>query len=163
MAEPHAPLLERLGMFALYGVLGALVGALGSLTHRARIDVLGVTIWFGIVVAIACVLALTIGVRISSRDRGVPIAFATGFLLALVGFAVGYSHSVVIVGDLVGLVWLVGSALIVGAGIAWPRLAPSRREYADGRAADAAGGSPVAAAPSNFAEAPHSVHHDKEH
>lgn len=121
----------RLPGIALYFVLGVLVGVMGSFTHRARFELFGVPIWYGIVVAVLCVLAFAVGLRFTSRDRLVGIGFAVGVSIGVVAIAAGFDHSVVVLGDLVGTAWLALSILSPYLAALWPRI-PSRRPRATG-------------------------------
>lgn len=117
-------LASRLPIVALYALLGLLVGVIGSFTHRSRFAIGDVTIWYGIFVALACALAFAIGLRASARGRGVSVAFASGVVVGIAFIAIGISHSVVVLGDLVGMVWIVATPILVFGVAFWPKLPP---------------------------------------
>ena len=139
--------LARVPMILLYGVLGLIVGVLGSFTHRSRLDLFGTTVWYGIAVALACVVAFAVGLRAHSRERSVSLAFAAGVVVGVLFIALGVGHSVVIVGDLVGLVWLVAAPLLAFGVAFWPRLERPATSGAPEAAAVASAPAAPAAAP----------------
>ena len=139
--------LQRVPGMLLYGLLGVLVGLMGSFTHRARFDLAGVEIWYGVVVALACATAFAVGLRRAGRDRSTGVAYAVGVVAAIGFLAAGLSNSVVIVGDIPGLLWLGLTPLIVFGVAFWPRL-PARDES---RTAAAPVASPGTHEPSGYA------------
>lgn len=124
-------LLQRLPILLLYFVLGALVGVMGSFTHRSRADIFDITVWYGIVVALACVVAFGYGLRTYARRSTVSYAFAVGLIVGIGFIAIGISHSVVIVGDLVGLIWLAAAPLIALGFALWPQPREPRTSETD--------------------------------
>lgn len=148
-------LSERLLSVAVYSVVGVLVGTIGTLTHRARIDVLGITLWQGVVIAILCVACVGIGLRMYLPERWVSYGYGAGVIGSIVCLAMlRPGGSVLVTDDLVSLAWLIVPSVVVAGVIAWPdvRRADAREDRAEAGdgAGDGAGGAasaPAASAP----------------
>ncbi|GGA59957.1 hypothetical protein GCM10011490_07630 [Pseudoclavibacter endophyticus] len=121
-------LAQRLPVVALYALLGVIVGVIGSFTHRSRFDLGEVTIWYGLVVAIACVAAFAVGLRLNSPRRSVSGAFAGGIVVGILFIAFGFGNSIVILGDLPGMIWLAAPPIIAFGAAFWPNLERTRAD-----------------------------------
>ncbi|SJM56689.1 hypothetical protein [Gulosibacter sp. 10] len=120
--------LETVLTFLAYLVFGVLAGIVGTVAHRARIDVLGVQIWFGWAVGLLAVLALAIGLRLYLGDRLPGYGFAIGVCLAVLVFTLGGAGQSVMIpaaanGLGAGEAWTFGSAIAAFVPVIWPRLA----------------------------------------
>lgn len=111
--------------FAL--VIGAVVGAILTVIHQATVLVGSTPVPWGLIAALAIATALLVGLRVVYESR-VVAGFAAVGLLAVEGFlSIGTpSGSVLVANNLPGIVWTIGSVLIVAVVLAWPRL-PSPR------------------------------------
>lgn len=119
--------LARAGMYALAVLLGGIYGAVATIGHRQSVTIGEVVVPWGLVVALAGVLALLLGIRLVAGGRWVAAAAAVGVIgvVALLTLP-GPGGSVLVAGDVVGTVWAVGPALIAVLVVAWPEL-PQRR------------------------------------
>ena len=119
--------LARAGMYVLAALLGAIYGAVATIGHRQSVTVGDVIVPWGLVLALAGVLALLVGIRLVAGGRWVAAAAAVGVIgmVALLTLP-GPGGSVLVAGDVVGTVWAVGPALIAVLVVAWPEL-PQRR------------------------------------
>jgi hypothetical protein len=119
--------LARAGMYALAVLLGGIYGAVATIGHRQSVTIGEVVVPWGLVVALAGVLALLLGIRLVAGGRWVAAAAAAGVIgvVALLTLP-GPGGSVLVAGDVVGTVWAVGPALIAVLVVAWPDL-PQRR------------------------------------
>ncbi|KAB1652502.1 hypothetical protein F8O01_16650 [Pseudoclavibacter chungangensis] len=125
--EAGAPgVVERVTTGVLYVLFGALLATIGTFAHRARFDVAGHAVWFGVVLALLCTVMLTVGVRMYLAERWSSYGFAIGLVLGVAWYSfLGAGHSVLVVADAVGYAWLIGSILIAVVVTFWPRL-PAR-------------------------------------
>lgn len=96
-------------------VLGAVVGTVGTVTHRA------IAPW-GVVIALALVLAAGVAIRAWSGYVSL-VGYAGGlFLLLQVLSQSGPGGDVLVpAGDSIGWVWIIGAALATGAAAFAPR------------------------------------------
>ena len=117
----------RLGTAAVSFVIGILYGAVATIGHRSELRIGDVAIPWGIVVALAGVLALLLGTRLVAGGRLAAAAAAVGIvgIVALLTLP-GLGGSVLIAGDVIGTVWSVAPALIAVLVVAWPKLPPRR-------------------------------------
>jgi hypothetical protein len=114
----------RLLLHALAVVLGIAVGVLGSFVHAGRLA--------GLPVGLVCGLALTAtafaaaGQATGSRS-GAAAAAAGWFVPVLLLSAPRPEGDLVVSGDALGYLWLVGGTVVAGVAIAWPyrRATPS--------------------------------------
>lgn len=103
-------------------VVGALYGTLATTGHR-HVWVIGeATIPWGLVLALVGVAALLVGLRVLV-DRLASIAAAVGIIGGVALYTLpGLGGTVLITGDLVGMIWSIGPALIAVLIVAWPDL-----------------------------------------
>lgn len=117
---------ERLLSASVYLVVGVLVGTIGTFTHRARIELFGVTLWFGVAVALLCVACLGAGLRLYLDERWAVRGYALGVIASIVCLSLlRLGGSVLVTDDLASLVWLVGPSVAVTGIAAWPRVSRS--------------------------------------
>jgi hypothetical protein len=100
---------------ALALVLGAVVGAAGTVAHRA------ISPW-GVVLALALVLAAGVAVRAWSGYVSL-VAFAGGLLFVIQVLSQSGPGGDVLVpaGDTIGWVWIIGAMVMAGAAASAPR------------------------------------------
>ncbi|HEX6366426.1 MAG TPA: hypothetical protein VF000_09805 [Agromyces sp.] len=120
----------RLGTYAVALVIGLVYGAVATIGHRQVIRIGDVAIPWGLVAALAGVLALLLGIRLVAGGRATAAAAAVGVVGAVALLTLpGLGGSVLIAGDVTGTVWSIGPALIAVLVIAWPNLpVPARDE-----------------------------------
>jgi hypothetical protein len=121
----------RLGTYAVSLVIGVLYGVVATIGHRQVIRIGDVAIPWGLVAALAGVLALLLGIRLVAGGRAVAAAAAVGVVgtVALLTLP-GFGGSVLIAGDVAGTVWSIGPALIAVLVVAWPELPSASRRGA---------------------------------
>ncbi|GAA4670790.1 DUF6113 family protein [Frondihabitans cladoniiphilus] len=103
-------------------VVGALFGAIGSVSYQ--IDAGSFPI--GIVLSLVVVAVLLLGFRVLFDSRRVAAFAAVGVLVVLVLLSFqSAGGSVLITGDALGLVWIFGAVVIALFVVGWPKL-PSR-------------------------------------
>jgi|GEM_PF-396139 len=139
---------ERALSTALYVLGGALVGTMGTFVHRARFDLAGQPVWFGVVLAVVAVASLGVGIRMYLNDRWGAYCYLAG-VVASVGFLAFLTPglSAIVLGDAVGFGWLVASTLIATIVACWPEV-PSRRSPRGPRATSAVAPDAGSGAPS---------------
>ncbi|MFD2758392.1 hypothetical protein [Gulosibacter faecalis] len=125
--------LERVGSFAAYLVFGVLAGAIGTVAHRARVEVGGVDLWLGLVGALVAVLFVGVGLRAYLGERTWTLAFAIGVVVAVFVLSLsGAEHSVLVPasssGFGVGELWTFGSAIAAFGPVIWPDLRGAKRQ-----------------------------------
>ncbi|KRE21607.1 hypothetical protein [Agromyces sp. Soil535] len=128
MSTEDAPSpLARIGSYAIAAVIGVIYGAVATVGHRHEIRIGEIVIPWGLVAALAGVLALLLGIRLVAGGRWVAAAAAVGVVgtVALLTLP-GPGGSVLVAGDVEGTIWAVGPALIAVLVVAWPKL-PERR------------------------------------
>lgn len=134
--SPRGSILEAIFTFAAYLVFGILAGAIGTVAHRARVDVAGVVLWLGLIGALACILLIAVGLRLYLRERLPVTAFAIGVVATVFVFTLGGAeHSVLVPasssGFGVGEIWMLGSAVCAFVPVIWPSLRGSGPRRAD--------------------------------
>ncbi len=130
VASPTA----RAGTYVLAAVIGVIYGAVATVGHRHALRIGDVVIPWGLVAALAGVLALLLGIRIVAGGRWTAAAAAVG-IIGVVSLLTlpGRGGSVLVTGDVLGTIWAVCPALIAVLVVAWPKI-PLRRSAADGGA-----------------------------
>jgi hypothetical protein len=126
---------EVLGGVAVALVAGLLVGTLGAFKHRAGVSALtGTGVPYGLVLCLAMVGAVLLALRLAFGTRRYAAAAGIGAVAALVVFGrPGPGGSQVVLPDLVGLVWWIGTVLIALLVVAMPGRRPRQdSEDADG-------------------------------
>lgn len=114
---------ERLLSACVYFVVGVLVGTVGTFTHRARVEVFEVTLWFGVAAALLCVACLGAGLRLYLEDRWAVGGYALGVVGSIVCLSLlRLGGSVLVTDDLASLLWLVGPSVTVAGIAAWPHV-----------------------------------------
>ncbi len=125
--EPRASLSSRLGAIVLGVIIGALFGAMGTVVHQSTLEIAGITVPWGLALALGSVTALLIGLRLVMRDRSVVLASALGLLVTIFVLSLrSTGGSVLVPAGILGTVWSFAPAIIAAIVIAWPRL-PDRR------------------------------------
>ncbi len=132
---------QRIGTAVASLVLGLLVGAVGTAANRATLPVGGIALPVGLVLALATLACLLVAFRLLLVDRLHALCLGLGVVAAgaVLGTR-GPSGSVLFPDDGLSQVWAVAPAILVAAGVVWPRFS-TRAPDAAGRAdaADAAG------------------------
>jgi hypothetical protein len=113
----------RVGTFAFSLVIGIAYGSVATIGHRNEIRIGEIVLPWGLVAALAGVLALLLGIRLVAGGRWVAAAAAVGIVgtVALLTLP-GRGGSVLVAGDVEGTIWAVGPALIAVLVVAWPTL-----------------------------------------
>ncbi len=126
-ASSGSTITGRLGTAASALVIGIVYGAVATIGHRSALHIGDTALPWGIVAALAGVLALLLGMRLVAGGRLAASAAAIGIVgtVALLTLP-GFGGSVLIAGDLTGTVWSVAPALLAVLVVAWPKL-PARR------------------------------------
>jgi hypothetical protein len=124
----------RAGTYAVAAVIGVIYGAVATVGHRHALRIGDVVVPWGLVAALAGVLALLLGIRLVAGGRWAAAAAAAGIIGSVALFTLpGRGGSVLVTGDVVGTIWAVGPALIAVLVVAWPKL-PLRRSATGGGA-----------------------------
>lgn len=122
---------ERLAVAGSMLLSGLLVGVMTTFLHRARLGVGGAPIWLGIVVGLVIIAVIAVGLRLYLRERGGAIAFASGVVIAITVLASwSAGHSVIVVGDLIGTIWISAAPIVVWAIALWPEVRRRPQEAA---------------------------------
>lgn len=126
-ATPAAGVRGRVVPAIVGFLVGVLFGALGTIGHRHSIRIGEFTLPWGIVAALAGVVALLVGLRLLA-GRFVCGAAALGVIaiVALLSLP-GVGGSILVPGTAVGTIWAVGPALIAVFVVAWPSSSAFRR------------------------------------
>lgn len=112
-------------------LIGALYGALATTGHRHAATIGGVSIPWGLVLALLGVGALLVAVRIAA-GRAAAIAASLGLIIMVAVFTLpGLGGTVLVVGDLTGTIWSIGPALIAVLVVAWPKMPAARHSGID--------------------------------
>ncbi|MCS4275509.1 hypothetical protein M2390_000670 [Mycetocola sp. BIGb0189] len=120
---------SRMPSMVLGFLLGALVGAIGTVAHPNTLSIAGAEIPYGLLLGLLASLALMMGMRLLYPGRGAVIATGIGLVGMIALFTLpGPGGAVLIDQSLYSLVWTLGPVLIATIVIAWPRFtAPVRR------------------------------------
>ncbi|MCI2959245.1 DUF6113 family protein [Agromyces atrinae] len=121
-----ASLGSRIAVYAVSALAGAVFGFFATFGHQAQTVVAGVSIPWGIVLALLGVAALVLGIRLITRDRWASFWTAGGLLAVVFVLSLpGIGGSVLVTDSVLGTVWAVGPTLIAVLIVAWPTL-PNR-------------------------------------
>jgi energy-converting hydrogenase Eha subunit B len=122
-------LLEKLPRslkWLLAALGGALISAVTTPLAQASIDVLGVTIPWGLVAALFTVTAYLLGLRLVSDTRMLSLFGAIGVVVVIMLLSLpGPGGGVIVPGNLYGTLWAAVPSLIFVVIIAFP--SPRRR------------------------------------
>jgi hypothetical protein len=122
-------LLEKLPRslkWLLAALGGALISAVTTPLAQASIDVLGVTIPWGLVAALITVTAYVLGLRLVSDTRMLSLFGAIGVVVVIMLLSLpGPGGGVIVPGNLYGTLWAAVPSLIFVVIIAFP--SPRRR------------------------------------
>ncbi|MEJ3404706.1 hypothetical protein WDJ51_08180 [Rathayibacter sp. YIM 133350] len=118
----------RLGTAFIALVLGAVYAAAGTVAHQSTVAVAGLSVPWGLILAIAGVICLLVGLRLALQDRLVVGACAIGIVgvNALLSLR-SVGGSVLIPQGTPGLVWLFTPAIVAALVLAWPKLPSATR------------------------------------
>jgi hypothetical protein len=120
-------MLSRVVNAVLMLLVGGVFGTVGTVDHASVVELAGVRITWGIVVAVAAVGCLLIGVRLVAVDRVPVVSAAVGVIVPIAVLSQpSFGGSVLIENDVLGWVWMAGAALTALVIVAWPKL-PARR------------------------------------
>ena len=107
-------------------LVGGVFGAVGTVAHASVIDVAGVRIPWGIVVALAAVGCALVGVRLVTTDRIPVLCTAVGVIVPVAVLSQpSFGGSVLIQNDVLGWIWMAGAAVIALVVVVWPKLPAS--------------------------------------
>jgi len=109
-------------------VVGAILGALGTVNHQVSIDLFGASVPIGLVLGLLVVTATLVGLRLIFDNR-VVVGFAAVALLVVIAVLAAESAggSVLIPASTIAYGWLYGTVIIVAVVLAWPKLSHSTR------------------------------------
>ncbi|KZC94024.1 MULTISPECIES: PIG-L family deacetylase [Clavibacter] len=139
--------LQRIGTAAASLVLGLLVGAIGTVAHRAPLAVGGVGVPVGLVLALVTLACLLVAFRLLLVDRLHALCLGLGAVVAVAVLGMsGPGGSVLFPRDWVSQVWAVAPAILVAVVVVWPRFAPRGHARPDGAPGSSADGAPAGAA-----------------
>jgi len=103
--------------------VGAVVGVIGTVAHQSTVDMLSVSLPWGIVVALIGAACLLAGVRLVTEDRMPALLCAVGLLGAIGLLSLKSTGGSVLVPDnALGKVWVFAPIIIAAVVIAWPRI-----------------------------------------
>ena len=118
--------LPRSLKWLLAALGGALISAVTTPLAQASIDVLGVTIPWGLVAALFTVTAYLLGLRLVSDTRMLSLFGAIGVVVVIMLLSLpGPGGGVIVPGNLYGTLWAAVPSLIFVVIIAFP--SPRRR------------------------------------
>lgn len=113
---------SRIGSSVLGLVIGAFAGSVLTVAHRATVDVLGVTVPWGIIATVVITAALLTGLSLVFESRVVAACAAVGLLGAILLLSLGSAGgSVLVPDDVVGYIFLIAPVVIAGVVLAWPQ------------------------------------------
>jgi hypothetical protein len=122
-------LLEKLPRplkWLLSAIGGALIAAVTTPLAQASVDVLEITIPWGLVAALLTVTAYVLGLRLVSGTRTLSLCGAIGVVVAIMLLSLpGPGGGVIVPGNLFGTLWAAVPSLIFVVIIAFP--SPRRR------------------------------------
>jgi len=122
-------LLEKLPRplkWLLSAIGGALIAAVTTPLAQASVDVLEITIPWGLVAALLTVTAYVLGLRLVSDTRTLSLCGAIGVVVAIMLLSLpGPGGGVIVPGNLYGTLWAAVPSLIFVVIIAFP--SPRRR------------------------------------
>lgn len=113
---------------ALALVVGATLGALGTVNHQVGIELFGANVPIGLSLGLLVVTATLVGLRLIFDNR-IVVGFASVALLGVIAVLAAESTggSVLIPDSTIAYGWLYGSVIVVAVVLAWPKLShPSR-------------------------------------
>lgn len=121
--EPAPSIVNRIGAAILGIAIGVIFAAMGTVAHQSTMTIAGVTIPWGLIVALIGLTALFIGLRLVLHDRLTVLATAIGALGTIFVLSLRSAGGSVLIPDgTLGLIWTMAPALIAAIVIAWPRL-----------------------------------------
>lgn len=114
--------------------VGLLVGVTGTVAHRHTGIIFGIAVPWGLVLALFAVLALLLAARLRPRGRGYALAAGLGVLVSVGMLSLPAGNGSVLIGSIAGsndqrgMIWLLGTTVIIVIIALWPRL-PRRTTY----------------------------------
>ena len=118
--------LPRPLKWLLSAIGGALIAAVTTPLAQASVDVLEITIPWGLVAALLTVTAYVLGLRLVSDTRTLSLCGAIGVVVAIMLLSLpGPGGGVIVPGNLYGTLWAAVPSLIFVVIIAFP--SPRRR------------------------------------
>jgi hypothetical protein len=119
-------MLARAIAIALAFVAGSVYGFIGTVGHRASVDLLGLHLPWGLILAMVGVTGLILGLRLLLASRWAASAAALGVLATTWLLSLPRAGGSVLVADGVpGMVWAMAPTIIAVVIIGWPRLPPT--------------------------------------
>ena len=113
---------------ALAALVGATLGAVGTVNHQVSLDLFGASGPIGLVLGLLVVTATLVGLRLIFDNR-VVVGFASVALLVVIAVLAAESTggSVLIPDSTIAYGWLYGTVIVVAVVLAWPKLSHPRR------------------------------------
>lgn len=116
--------MRRVGravLLVLLAGVGGLVGVVGSFVHDASVELVGVGVPVGLVVALGMVGAVQLLAGWSLRSRFAVLAPGAGWLLLVLRLGIPRPEGdLVVAAGVAGYVFLLGGSVLIGLGIALP-------------------------------------------
>jgi hypothetical protein len=113
--------LGKVALVVALAAVGAVVGLVGAFVHDASVEVLGVRVPVGLLVALGLAAATYALVAWTLHSRLAVLACGLGWLLSVFVLSVRRSEGDLVVGaNLPGFVFLLGGSVLIGLGIALP-------------------------------------------
>jgi N-acetyl-1-D-myo-inositol-2-amino-2-deoxy-alpha-D-glucopyranoside deacetylase len=137
----HLPFREqsrgiKVGVGILALAFGAVIGALMTAVHQSSATVGGITIPWGLVLALVASTGFVVGLRVLTSSRIIPILATVG-IMGMTAFLASptMGGSVIVPLNLAGLIWTFAPAVVILVVVAWPNLGAKRASTADAQPA----------------------------
>ncbi|WP_308465394.1 hypothetical protein [Rathayibacter soli] len=102
---------------------GAVFGFIGTVAHQSSVTVAGITIAWGLIVALVGCGCLLAGIRLVTIGRIPALMAALGLLVTITVLSFkSAGGSVLIPDNLAGKIWVIAPVVIAAVVIAWPRV-----------------------------------------
>jgi N-acetyl-1-D-myo-inositol-2-amino-2-deoxy-alpha-D-glucopyranoside deacetylase len=127
-ADAPVPFREQsLGTKVLAGVValagGGIVGGLMTAVHQASASIAGVSVPWGLILALVAAIGLVVGLRVLGEGRILPILATVG-IMGVTAFLASptVGGSVIVPADTAGFVWTFAPAVVILVVVAWPNV-----------------------------------------
>jgi len=126
----------KIGVGVLSLAFGAVIGALMTAVHQSSATVAGVTLPWGLVLALVASTGFVVGLRVLTASRIVPILATVG-IMGMTAFLASptMGGSVIVPANIAGLIWTFAPAAVILVVVAWPNLGRVRAGTADAQPA----------------------------
>ncbi|HEY5223579.1 MAG TPA: hypothetical protein VIJ18_11110 [Microbacteriaceae bacterium] len=108
---------------------GAIFGFIGTVAHQSSVTLAGISVPWGLIVALVGSACLLAGIRLVSIGRIPTLMVALGLLISITVLSFkSAGGSVLIPDNLAGKVWVIAPVVIAAIVIAWPRVVRVRAD-----------------------------------